>query len=218
MSLGFQHPFTCTIAGPTKSGKTVFVQNLLQACELYIDPRPSRVVWVYGVVNEAQMKNIQNCTPQYNIEFTAQIPELDEFSPDDPTLLIIDDLMHDAGKSKVVSDLFTKGCHHRNISVILILQNLFHQGRLMRDIHTSTNYLVLFNNPRDKSQIRHLERQCFPESKNFLVDAYSKACSKPHGYLIIDFTQSTPQHYRVCTGIFPPDIVRVFVPSKYSSG
>jgi len=214
MSLGFQHPFTCTIAGPSRSGKTVFVQKLLQACELYIEPAPARVVWVYGVPNEAQMKRIQDSTPNYAIQFTDQIPGMDEFSVEESTLLIIDDMMHDAGKSKVVADLFTKGSHHRNVSVILILQNLFHQGNRMRDIHLNANYLVLFNNPRDKSQIKHLARQSFPDYKNFLVDAYSKACSKPHGYLVLDFTVSTPADHRVSTGIFPPDIVRVFIPSS----
>jgi hypothetical protein len=29
-----------------------------------------------------------------------------------------------------VCDLFTKGSHHRNISVVLITQNLFHQGHI----------------------------------------------------------------------------------------
>jgi hypothetical protein len=197
MSLGFQHPFTCTIAGPTQSGKTVFVQNLLKACDLYITPAPTRVVWVYGAENHEQRMLIENCN--VNVEFFDQIPGIDEFQPEDQTLLVLDDMMHDGGKNKVVSELFTKGCHHRNVSVIFIVQNLFHQAKWMRDIGTNTHYLILFNNPRDKSQIQYLERQCFPESKNFLVEAYSKACSRPHGYLILDFTQSTPQHYRVST-------------------
>lgn len=214
MALGFTHPFTCTIAGPTKSGKTVFVQNLLSACDYYVTPTISRIVWVYGIPNEKQFKKIRESVSK-PIEFLETIPNLEEFSPEDNNLLILDDLMHDAGNSKVVSDLFTKGCHHRNISVILILQNLFHQGKLMRDIHTSTNYLVFFNNPRDSSQIKYLERQCFPEAKKFLADAYSKACcTKPFGYIIVDFNQTTPQHYRVSSGIFPPDITRVFIPSS----
>jgi len=45
-----------------------------------------------------------------------------------PCLIILEDLLNDA-YSKEVYDLFTKGSHHRNISVILITQNLFHEGR-----------------------------------------------------------------------------------------
>lgn len=217
MALGFQHPFTCAVAGPTKSGKTVFVRQLLQANEYYITPRLSRIVWVYGIPNEEQFEKIKEVTQQ-PIEFVSTIPDIEEFSPQDNNLLVLDDLMHDAGKSKTVSNLFTKGCHHRNVSVILILQNLFHQGTRMRDIHTSTNYLVIFNNPRDKFQIRHLERQSFPEHKNFLINAYDKVCTtRPFGYLVIDFTQSTPLHYRVSTGIFPPDILKIFIPYQAGS-
>jgi len=39
-------------------------------------------------------------------------------------LVIIDDLMRESS----IIDLFTKGNHHKNLSVILISQNLFHQG------------------------------------------------------------------------------------------
>jgi GTPase SAR1 family protein len=212
MFIGLEHPFSCLIAGPSKCGKTVFLQKLIASVKAYVDPPPERIIWVYGIENSNQMKAISEMS-EIPIEFTQTIPDINEFSEYVPTLLIIDDMMNDAGSSKTVADLFTKGCHHKNISVILVLQNLFHQGKRMRDIQTSTNYIVLFNNPRDKSTISHLSRQCFPEHKQFLTDAYNKACSKPFGYLCIDFNRTTPNNYRVSTGIFPPDIPRIFLPS-----
>ena len=51
----------------------------------------------------------------------------------DPTkvnLLIIDDLMHEM--NEVVAKLFTKCSHHRNTSVLLLTQNIFHQNTLER--------------------------------------------------------------------------------------
>jgi len=45
-----------------------------------------------------------------------------------PWRVILFDLLNDV-YSKQVCDLFSTGGHHRNISVILITQNLFHQGR-----------------------------------------------------------------------------------------
>jgi len=44
-----------------------------------------------------------------------------------PTLIVLDDLM-DSAYSEKLSEIFTKGSHHRNISLVLITQNLFHQG------------------------------------------------------------------------------------------
>lgn len=212
MALGFQHPFTCVLAGPTQCGKTVWVQKLLKGLSTYVIPPPERIVWVYGVNNEKQFNTIKSIVAPSEVEFLENIPSTDMFSPEENNLLIIDDMMGVAGKSKSVADLFTKGCHHRNISVILILQNLFHQGSKMRDIHTSTNYLVLFKNPRDCSHLSYVQRQCFPNHKRFLFEAYKDACSKPYGYLLFDFHQESPEYSRVSTGIFPPQIPIVYEP------
>jgi len=57
-----------------------------------------------------------------------------------------------------VIDLFSKGSHHKNLSVIFITQNLFHQYRGMQDISLNSNYIVVFKNPRDRAQIQHLVR------------------------------------------------------------
>ena len=40
-------------------------------------------------------------------------------------LIVIDDQMIEAGKDNRIVNLFTKGSHHRNLSVIYIVQNLF---------------------------------------------------------------------------------------------
>ena len=70
-------------------------------------------------------------------------------------LIVIDDLMREASNKNIV-DLFTKGSHHKNLILIFITQNLFHQGYGQRDIPLSTNYIVVFENPRDCAQIQHL--------------------------------------------------------------
>ena len=44
-------------------------------------------------------------------------------------LLVLNDLMAQSGKGKRIADLFTKESHHRNLSVIYIVQNIFHQER-----------------------------------------------------------------------------------------
>ena len=83
--------------------------------------------------------------------------------------------------SKQVCDMFTKGSHHRNISVILITQNLFHQGRYCRDISLNAKYLVLLNNVRDKNQFMFLARQVYPENSASLHKAYMDATYDPTG-------------------------------------
>lgn len=104
--------------------------------------------------------------------------------------------------TKAVCELFTKGSHHKNISVILITQNVFHQGKYCRDISLNCKYLVLFKNPRDKSQVFPLARQVFPENPSSFVKVYKEATSKPYGYLFLDLTQTTNDVLRFQTDIF----------------
>jgi hypothetical protein len=52
--------------------------------------------------------------------------------------------------------------HHRNLSIIYIVQNIFHQGKEMRNISLNYHYIVLFKSPRDKEQISMLARQINP--------------------------------------------------------
>jgi hypothetical protein len=200
---GFVHPFSCLISGPSQSGKTVFISKILKAPHLYIFQPQTRVVWCYGAKNVSQFARIQNIS-QLPIEFVEGLPDLEDLDCDGKKqIVVLDDLMTSAGKSKDVADLFTKGCHHRDLSVFLTVQNFFHQGHSMRDIHTSCIYDFVMKNPRDLSQIGFIERQMFPDKKNFLVDAYQQATKKPFGYLGIDLAQGTPDDERLFTNIFP---------------
>ena len=65
------------------------------------------------------------------------------------SLVILDDLLTDV-YSKQVCELFTQCSHHRNLSVILITHNLFHQGSFCRDISLNAHYIVAFKNVREK--------------------------------------------------------------------
>ena len=98
----------------------------------------------------------------------------------EPSLIIFDDLLNRV-YSKDVSDLFTKGSHHTNISVLLLTQNLFHHGTNCGNISLKAKYLVLFKNVRDKNQFLYLARQAYPEDSHSLYDAYRDATRQPHG-------------------------------------
>ena len=61
-----------------------------------------------------------------NVSFVKGVPDFE--NPENvPTLIVLDDLMDSAYYTKV-SELFTKRSHHLNISLILIIENEFHQG------------------------------------------------------------------------------------------
>ena len=157
------HPFTCMVAGMTGSGKTVWVQSLLQQAQTVIDQPPERIIWCYSQWQPAYTQLLMMIQ---TIKFDKEIPEsLENDSYLDvniPSLIVIDDQMTEAGKDNRIMNLFTKGSHHRNLSVIYIVQNLFHQGKGNRSISLNSHYLVLFKNPRDKLQILTLAKQMYP--------------------------------------------------------
>ena len=139
-----------------------------------------------------------------NITYPEGLPENYGNAHGEPSPIILDDLLNHV-YSKDVCDLFTKGSHHINISVLLITQNLFHQGTNYRDISLIAKYLVLLKNFRDKNQFLYLACQAYPEDRQGLYDAYRDATRQPHGYLTLDFAQDTDDTLRFRTNIFPDE-------------
>jgi len=54
------------------------------------------------------------------IEFREGLPRPEDNSSDPLSTKLVDDLMRESSLSEVIVDLFTKGIHHKNLSVILI--------------------------------------------------------------------------------------------------
>ena len=75
---------------------------------------------------------------------------------DERNLEVLDDQMSEAGKVEESSNLFSKESHHRNITVVYIVQNVFHKGKVHRTFSLNSHYMVLFKNPRDEGQMRSI--------------------------------------------------------------
>jgi hypothetical protein len=131
-------------------------------------------------------------------------------------LVSCDDLLNDV-YSRNVCELFTRGSHHRNTSVVIITQNLYHQGRHCRDISLNAKYLVLLKYSSDKNQFTYLARQVYPEHSQSLYKAYLNATKRPHGYIILDFGQNTNDMLRFRTNIFPDEHPPITYASVFTS-
>ena len=117
------------------------------------------------------------------------------------TLLIVDDLQ--SSHSEEMLAWFTKKSHHMDTSVIYLVQNIFDRTPSHRTISLNATHIVLFKNPRDASQVTHLDKQVFPGAGGFLTEAYRTVTGdKPHSYIVIDFNQSTPEHFRLRNTLF----------------
>ena len=98
---------------------------------------------------------------------SPRIAGLDTLDPREKHLIILDDLMDETDQR--VASLFTKKSHHRNISVMYIVQNLFHRGKHHRTISRNAHYMVLFKNLTDVSQIMALAHQMYPRRTQFFL-------------------------------------------------
>lgn len=196
-------PFTIMISGPSGCGKTTFVLNLLNSLKKF-----DKIIWC-----NAERNAIPKCVyNDNNIEVIRNIPDNFDNVPCN-TLIILDDLMLEA-YNKNVCELFTKGSHHRNISVILTTQNVFHQGKHARDISLNCKYLVFFKNPRDQSQIFPLARQIYPENSRQLIKVYKEVTEKPFSYLLFDLTQTGSELTRFRTEVFNKDFLVCYIPQS----
>jgi hypothetical protein len=207
MDLRFIHPYSAVIAGPSSAGKSVFVERLIKNGLRNTNVEFSDILWCYSEWHP-DSKQLGK-----NVRFQKGLDNLERSDQQSPRLIVVDDLMREAGNSVV--DLFTRGSHHTNTSVIFITQNMFHQGQGQRSISLNSHYMVLFKNPRDSAQIAYLARQIYPSNPKYIQEAYTDATKRPFGYIVLDLKQQTPEDCRCRTNIFgeePPGYEIVYKP------
>ena len=103
----FQHPMTMNVCGPTCCEKTTWLKQLLLNVDKMIQPRPHYIFWFYK---------------RWQPIYTELKKKLNKIK-------FIQDLMRDATKNSDICELYAEGSHHRNLSVICLLQNIYHHGR-----------------------------------------------------------------------------------------
>jgi hypothetical protein len=157
--------------------------------------------------------SINNIQPV--VEFHQGLPDLDQFSINQNTLLILDDLMREVGSDPTTYKMFCIDSHHKSISILFMTQNLFPRERYSRTVSLNCNYIILMNNPRDRNQVKHLARQVWPENSMYMLDAYQDAVENiQYGYLLLDLTQTVNANHRLSTNILKNEKRIFYVPTK----
>jgi hypothetical protein len=206
----FSAPFTCCISGSSQSGKTTLLIEILLKNKLLIFPPPDRIVYFYAREQPAfdKIRSIPN------LELVEGMPDADMFDSGKNNLIILDDMMDKCETDKSITDIFCVDCHHKNISTFLIKQSLFTKNKFSRIISLNCNYMIIFSNPRDRSQILYLARQVFPTNSKFMIESFEEATSVQHGYLFLDLTQATNNNLRVQSNILDNAKRIIYVPKK----
>ena len=204
--LPFNVPNCTVICGPSSSGKSTFVYELIKHSKGMFNTSFKKIYYFYGV----WQKDFDNILE--DVEFIEGLPTqtfIDDMTSDSHNLLILDDLQHTALNSNLIADIFTKYSHHKNLTTILILQNLFHQGKYARDISLNTHYFVLFKNQRDINQISILGNQL--GIRKHLKQSYIEATKNSYSYLLLDLAPGSNSDYMTRSNIFPGEDPTIYV-------
>ena len=188
------------VVGPTSCGKTHFVRQALETEELKHSP----VEWYF---NQHQREYDIYARQRGKVDMIKGLPDYDtdglvDLNPGKKKIIIVlDDLMEEAKDSKLVSKLFTQG-RHRNVSVILILQNAFPKGKYNAEISRNAMYMVLFRSPADREQMKRVGQRMFPCQNDLFMEIYRAETEKPYGNILIDNKPETLAGHQVLSNIF----------------
>jgi hypothetical protein len=205
-------PFNSLIVGASQSGKSTFIKRFLANLDEMIDVKIHEVIFCYGIAQKEhnELQDLVSCP----LRLIEGLPDLDEISSltSPPKVVILDDLISQLDGSTV--DLFLRGSHHRSLNLLCSTQNLFSPNKHFRNISLNSHYIVLFNSPREKSQVQTFARQIEPRRVPYIMEAYHDATELPYSYMLFDLKQGTDQNLRYCTKIFPDEQTKYYVPKK----
>ena len=199
------------VVGPSSSGKTTWVRNLLKIkSDIFTSP-PAKTFLFYNMPQPiyGQMKEEGLIDEMYDSK--QRFPVLEEIqalvSPYKElggSLIIFDDML--TNLTPDFERLFLNLSHHENASVILMSQNMFYKDKIYRTMSLNTHYLVLMKNGRDAQQISILAKQICPTNPECVVNSYVKATKYPYSYLILDFRSDSPPTIKFRRKIFPHEV------------
>ena len=207
----FRHPSLFCISGTTNAGKTTWIYRFLKNLNnMFENEIPKTVLYCYGIYQKLYSKMEREMD---FLTFHEGIPSKETIlNLSEPSMIVLDDLCHKVCENIDMELLFSQTAHHMNISVCLMKNNLFYQGKNARTITLNTNILVLMKNPSDVSQIQTLARRIFPQQKKEFTEAYRQAVEMNNGkgYLIVDLSAIPTTSIILKTNIFPGEDMILF--------
>ena len=223
------HPFRCLVAGPSQSGKSTFVHNLLLQQNDIIDIYFDYVTIVLGteanknetlstlkyelrpgVMEIIELKKLYETTELMKKNFSSEFENFVKNKAGKKGCVIFDDLMSELSECGLLLDLFSKYSSHYDLTTIHIMQNIFFKagGKHSSDhvtVYQSMHVLVLFKNPLDNTVI-HTITQCISRGKKYseLVDMLHHVLDH-HRYIVIMGDLKTSPKLKYHTDIFAMD-------------
>ena len=226
--LRLKAPAAIIITGSSNSGKTVLAERLIcQSGEAFVKPA-EEVCWVYARhADDTQMfDRIRSKLSEAHIPVTFYEGFPDEainnntlFTKDKTAhkILCLDDVFTTPCVNKTLENLFSITSHHQNLSVILLIHNMFGgtpaQRTCLTTILRSCTYLVVFVGRRMFPIIKSVASSYFAGERHRLIDPFTHLVrqSVPFNYIAIDFVESDVDYQVREQGLVPTDPCHIFL-------
>lgn len=207
MDMRFKSPFSLMCAGASKSGKSSLVFKLIKHRDkLFTNPEQQGNTYVFYTEYQPLFQEYNEYVREF-VQGPCTMKWLRENcdSNGKTITVVLDDLAQDSEAMAEASTIFSVGSHHLNVNVIFLTQNLFSKNKHQRDLSLNASYMILFRNPRDKSQIFNFAKQFMPSRPRTVREIYELATKLPFSYLLFDMNQITEERYRLISHLFSED-------------
>ena len=191
MPIKFLASHNCILFGPSRSGKTEFMLEVIR--QKLVEPMPKKIYYMFGV--EQGFMETWNEKEETPITFIKGL-DFDKMDTSEPTLLVVDDLC--LSENKDMASCFLRGSHHLSISIFYITQNLFPNCPLFRVMSSNCHYFCLWSSQRNFRQINTLARQMFcGKDVNRILNAYKRVGKQNRGFIVLSLAPGLPQELTV---------------------
>ena len=154
--LWLQWPFHMLLASCSGSGKSMLTTRLVALSSRVMTKTPARVLVFYSHMQPAYRELARQAPcPVQLLDGAKHFTE--QLTTELGTLVIVDDMQ--ATHARLVSSWFTRWAHNYDSSIIHLVQNVFDKNPSHLTISLNATYIVLLKNPRDMSQVFHLDKQ-----------------------------------------------------------
>ena len=139
----FDYPFRIFVSGSSQSGKTHFSRELLNNCHLFKESVENVKYYHPDYLSDCPVNWHESL--DVPVSYQSGLPTLDQICQlPRNTCIVLDDLYEECINSKAIDYLFRVLSGKRNISVIIMSQRYFAQGKFGMNIRNNCNFTVIY--------------------------------------------------------------------------
>ena len=204
--------FKIAIFGPSRSGKTKFLSDLLENLDEISKDKPTDVIYIFSAwqqkLTDLKTNGLVTTFLEGNSDIESELKK--HLNPNVKTLVIFDDQASKKEVVEFVGNLFSIHARHSNMSVIWVSQIVF-DGPNLRNIRKNADYLVIFKCPQDCYDIQSLDKVM--SRGKVLQKIYEHVTKEPYSYIFCDVTQESIHKIKYRSHIFEEKgLIRAYVP------